>query len=92
MTSHILPAEISIDAKQKCCDYAKKLHELLGCVGVSRCDFRYNDKDDVVLLEINTNPGLTPLSLVPEQAKYLGISYEDVCSYLVENAQCRKIK
>ena len=59
---------------------------------VSRSDFRYNEKDGVVLLEINTNPGMTSLSLVPEQAKYAGISYEEVCSELVENASCRKLK
>lgn len=91
VTTHILPAKIPEDVADCCKLYAEKLHQVLGCNGVSRCDFRYNPQDGVVLLEINTNPGLTPLSLVPEQAKYIGISYEKVCSYLVESAQCRKM-
>ena len=90
-TQHILPAEISEDAANRCKLYAERLHDILGCRGVSRCDFRYNPKDGVVLLEINTAPGMTDLSLVPEQAKYIGINYERLCSYLVENATCRKI-
>ncbi len=92
MTNHVLPAEIPQDAAAACKKYAEKLHMALGCRGVSRCDFRYNSKDGVVLLEINTNPGLTPLSLVPEQARYAGVSYEELCSYLVENATCRPLK
>ncbi len=56
---------------------------------ISRSDFRYNEDDGVVFLEINTNPGFTPLSLVPEQAKYVGISYEELCKILVENAACK---
>lgn len=91
VTTHILPAEISETVKADCLEYAEQLHRILGCNGVSRCDFRYNPKDGVVLLEINTNPGMTNLSLVPEQAKYIGISYERLCSYLVENATYRKI-
>jgi D-alanine-D-alanine ligase len=89
MTSHILPAEIPESAANVCIDYSQKLHSILGCKGISRSDFRYNEKQGVVLLEINTNPGMTCLSLVPEQAKYIGISYEKLCSYLVENARCR---
>lgn len=92
MTLHVLPAEIPDEAAEMCKKYAKKLHQVLGCNGVSRCDFRYNEKDGVVFLEINTNPGLTSLSLVPEQAKYVGISYEDLCAKLVETAVCRPIK
>lgn len=91
MTRHVLPAEIPSDVERTAKRYAEKLHKALGCNTVSRCDFRYNEKDGVVLLEINTNPGLTPLSLVPEQAKYCGISYEKLCSELVENAACRLI-
>lgn len=90
-TKHILPAEIPEDAAATCKHYAESLHALLGCNGVSRCDFRYNEKQGVVFLEINTNPGMTALSLVPEQARYIGIDYEKLCSYLVENAKCRKI-
>ncbi len=91
VTYHILPAEIPDEATNTCMAYAEKLHARLGCNMVSRCDFRYNEKDGVVLLEINTAPGMTPLSLVPEQAKYRGISYDDLCAQLVENAICRKM-
>ncbi len=91
MTRHILPAEIPAEVERTAKRYAEKLHKALACNTVSRSDFRYNEKDGVVLLEINTNPGLTPLSLVPEQAKYCGISYEQLCSKLVENAACRVI-
>ena len=89
MTQHILPAQISDEVKQTCLKYAEIMHKALGCNTVSRCDFRYNPQDGVVLLEINTNPGMTSLSLVPEQAKLVGVSYADLCAKLVENATCR---
>lgn len=91
-TTHIIPADIDKNAYQIAMDNALKIHKLLKCNTLSRSDFRYNEKDGVVFLEINTNPGMTPLSLVPEQAKYVGMSYEDICKKLVENAKCRKIK
>ena len=91
MTQHILPAEIPQDVYQKAQRYAEILHSALNCNTVSRSDFRYNPQDGIVLLEINTNPGMTPLSLVPEQAKFADISYDKVCSILVENAKYRKI-
>ena len=91
-TTHILPANIDENAYKTAMNYALKIHKLLKCNTLSRSDFRYNEQDGVVFLEINTNPGMTPLSLVPEQAKYIGMSYEDVCRKLVENAKCRKIK
>lgn len=91
MTQHILPAEISEDVYKQAQKYAEILHGALKCNTVSRSDFRYNPKDGVVLLEINTNPGMTPLSLVPEQAKFAGISYDEVCKILVEKATYRKI-
>jgi D-alanine-D-alanine ligase len=90
LTEHIIPAEIPESAFNAAMRYSEKLHKILGCNTISRCDLRYNDRDGVVLLEINTNPGMTPLSLVPEQFKYLGGSYEELCSILVENAKCRK--
>lgn len=90
-TEHILPAEIPEETAEICKRYAERLHKALGCNTLSRCDFRYNPEDGVVLLEINTHPGMTPLSLVPEQARYAGISYEEVCQKLVENAACRKM-
>ena len=89
-TQHVLPAEIQTEVAQTCCRYAETMHKALGCRTVSRCDFRYNPTDGVVFLEINTNPGMTSLSLVPEQAKYIGISYADLCARLVENATYRQ--
>ncbi len=89
-THHILPAELPEDVAETCKRYTETVYNALGCRSVARCDFRYNEKDGVVLLEINTNPGMTALSLVPEQAKYLEISFEDLCDILVKNATCRK--
>ena len=92
ITHHILPADLPEDTYKTAMEYALKLHRLLHCNTISRCDFRYNPEDGVVFLEINTNPGMTPLSLVPEQASYIGVSYENLCATLVENATCRTIK
>lgn len=89
-THHILPAELPEDVAETCKRYTETVYKALGCRSVARCDFRYNEKDGAVLLEINTNPGMTALSLVPEQAKYLGISFEDLCDILVKNAAYRK--
>ena len=89
-TEHVLPAPIPEDIKQTCLKYAEIMHQALGCNTLSRSDFRYNEKDGVVFLEINTAPGMTSLSLVPEQAKYIGISYADLCDTLVKNATYRK--
>lgn len=91
VTHHVLPAELPYEVSEICKAYAEKLHQALGCNTVSRVDLRWNEEDGVVLLEINTNPGMTALSLVPEQAKYAGISYADLCAKLVENAKCRKL-
>lgn len=88
-TQHILPANLPEDVTKNCLQYAETMHKAVGCNTLSRCDFRYNPKDGVVLLEINTNPGMTSLSLVPEQAKYAGISYDKVCEMLVESATYR---
>lgn len=91
-TVHVLPADLPENVYRQALKNALKMHKLIGCNTVSRSDFRYNEKDGLVFLEINTNPGMTPLSLVPEQAKYIGISYQSLCQKLVENAACRKIK
>ncbi len=91
-TLHILPADLPEDAAQTCLSYAEIIHNRLGCKTISRSDFRYNPEDGVVFLEINTHPGMTDLSLVPEQAKYIGVSYEDLCQTLVEEAACRPLK
>ena len=89
-TEHVLPAEIPEDVKQTCLKYAEIIHKALGCNTLSRSDFRYNEEDGVVFLEINTAPGMTSLSLVPEQAKYAGIDFADLCDILVKNATYRK--
>lgn len=89
-TEHVLPADLPDEVTQTCLKYAEIMHKALGCNTVSRCDFRYNKDDGVVFLEINTAPGMTSLSLVPEQAKYVGISYADLCDILVKNAECRR--
>ena len=90
--AHILPAEIPNDIAEICKAFAQTMHNKLGCKTISRSDFRYNPTDGVIFLEINTHPGMTELSLVPEQAKYIGISYEDLCQTLVEEASCRTLK
>ncbi|MCQ2741044.1 MAG: D-alanine--D-alanine ligase [Alphaproteobacteria bacterium] len=90
ITTHELPAQIPDDVRDVCRHYAEVLHKALGCRTVSRIDVRWNPTDGPVFLEINTNPGMTSLSLVPEQAKFAGISYADLCAKLVDNASCRK--
>ncbi|MBE6444635.1 MAG: D-alanine--D-alanine ligase [Alphaproteobacteria bacterium] len=92
ITEHVLPAEIPDNVAEECKQWAERLHKKLGCNMVSRIDVRYNEKDGPVFLEINTHPGMTPLSLVPEQAKYAGISYADLCEMLVDAATCRSLR
>ena len=90
-SKHILPAEIPNEITELCLSYALKAHSSLGCRGVSRIDFRWNSilgAEGLFILELNTQPGMTPTSLVPEQAKYLGISFEDLCEWLIEDASC----
>ena len=89
MTEHVCPAQIPDDAAARMMDLAKLSHELLGCKGASRTDFRWDDElglDGIFVLETNTQPGMTPLSLVPEQAKACGISYEQLVDRLVREA------
>jgi D-alanine-D-alanine ligase len=93
VTVHLCPAPLREDIAKEAMRMALVAHQTLGCRGVSRCDFRYDDTkgDDVsrlYLLEINTQPGMTALSLAPEQAKYLGISYPELVSWMVEHAAC----
>lgn len=91
LTKHIIPAPIPSSITQEIRQASLKIHQAIGCNTISRSDFRYNPTDGAIFLEINTNPGLTPLSLAPEQANYAGISYEKLCKILVENATCKKI-
>lgn len=89
LTTHVCPAEIPDDIAAAAMDMALQAHRLLGCKGTSRADFRWDDERGVrglYLLEVNTQPGMTPLSLVPEQAKYCGISYAELCDRIVRDA------
>jgi D-alanine-D-alanine ligase len=84
---HVLPANLSKDVYDRALEISLIAHQTLGCRGVTRSDLRL-DGDDLYLLEINTQPGLTPTSLVPEQAAHVGMSFADLVSWMVENAQC----
>lgn len=89
MTEHVCPAEIPAEIEALCKKYALEAHRVLGCRGTSRTDFRWDDEqgeDGLFVLETNTQPGMTPLSLVPEQAKYVGMSYEDLVEAIVADA------
>lgn len=86
-SQHILPAQIPADVYRKCQDYALAAHNALGCRGVSRTDFRYDDKSgDLIVLEVNTQPGMTGTSLVPELAAHAGQSYEELVTWMVNDA------
>ena len=89
MTEHICPANIPHNIRDICLDYALRAHQILGCKGTSRTDFRWDDElgpEGIFVLETNTQPGMTPLSLVPEQARHIGISYEDLVEIIVREA------
>ena len=89
MTEHVCPARIPPEIEKLCLEYALKAHQVLGCRGTSRSDFRWDDErgeDGLFLLETNTQPGMTPLSLVPEQARHCGIDYAELVEIIVEDA------
>jgi D-alanine-D-alanine ligase len=89
LTEHICPAEIPDEIAKAVMDMAAKAHHLLGCKGASRSDFRWDDEQGeagLYLLEVNTQPGMTPLSLVPEQARYRGIEYGELVERLIKEA------
>jgi D-alanine-D-alanine ligase len=90
---HVIPAKIHPDSYDRALDVALAAHRALGCRGATRCDFRYDDTKGepgrLVLLEINTQPGLTPTSLLPEQAAYRGFDFPALCAWMVEQATCR---
>ena len=88
-TRHIMPAPLSPKKYKEILGLAKKAHELLGCRGITRSDFRFF-KNKFYLLETNTQPGLTKLSLVPEIAQYCGIKFEDLIVWMTENASSNK--
>ncbi|HEX6741731.1 MAG TPA: D-alanine--D-alanine ligase [Sphingomicrobium sp.] len=89
LTEHVCPAQVPYEIASAMMDMAARAHQLLGCKGASRSDFRWDDEQGeagLYLLEVNTQPGMTPLSLVPEQAKSKGIAYGDVVEQLIAEA------
>lgn len=93
-SQHIIPAEIPNDVYRKCQKYALMAHHALGCRGVSRSDFRFDDtsgdRGELILLEINTQPGMTGTSLVPELAAYAGHSYPELVTWMVNDASVNR--
>ena len=88
---HVCPADIPQDIFDLCMEYAVTAHQALGCRGVSRTDYRWDEArgaEGLVLLETNTQPGMTPTSLSPEQARAVGMSFGALCAWMVEDASC----
>ena len=88
-TKHIMPAQLSLKKYKEVLSLAKKAHNLLGCRGITRSDFRFF-KNKFYLLEINTQPGMTKNSLFPEIAAYRGISFDQLVEWIVKNASLDK--
>jgi D-alanine-D-alanine ligase len=92
-SKHVVPARLPDDIFLACLEYALKAHAVLGCRGISRTDFRWDEAlglKGLILLETNTQPGMTPTSLSPEQAEAVGISFPELCRFLVEDASCNR--
>ncbi|MEL6565401.1 MAG: D-alanine--D-alanine ligase [Pseudomonadota bacterium] len=90
---HVIPADVPNEIYELCQDYAVRAHNALGCRGVSRTDFRWDEAQGaagLILLETNTQPGMTPTSLTPEQAQVAGISFGELCVWMVEDASCNR--
>ncbi len=90
---HDVPAKVPSEISAACMDYALRAHYALGCRGVSRTDFRWDESRGLaglILLETNTQPGMTPTSLAPEQAAHCGIAFPDLCAWMVEDASCNR--
>lgn len=86
---HVLPADLPNAVTEAALDASLRAHKALGCRGVTRSDFRYDDKTGrLVILETNTQPGMTPTSLIPEQAAHLGIDYPSLVRWMIEDASC----
>ncbi len=92
VAAHVLPADLPPRITALCLDWAARAHRVLDCGGVSRTDFRFDDSrpgtDGLYVLETNTQPGMTPLSLVPEQAAHTGMDFTALCRWIVEAARC----
>lgn len=90
---HVVPADLPAEIYDACLEYALRAHRALGCRGVTRTDFRWDEArglDGLVLLETNTQPGMTPTSLANEQAETRGISFGALCRWMVEDASCNR--
>ncbi|WP_242648611.1 D-alanine--D-alanine ligase [Cognatishimia maritima] len=90
---HEVPADIPAEIFDACMDYALRAHKVLGCRGLSRTDFRWDESKGLaglILLETNTQPGMTPTSLSPEQAAACGMLFPNLCRWLVEDASCNR--
>ena len=91
-SDHLTPAPIPAEAYERALDIALRAHRMLGCRGVSRADLRYDDTaalpGELYLLEVNTQPGMTPTSLVPDIARHAGISFDELVVWILENAAC----
>jgi len=90
---HVIPADLPTGITELCLDYAVRAHNALGCRGVSRTDYRWDETGGaagLILLETNTQPGMTPTSLTPEQAQAAGISFAELCTWMVEDASCNR--
>lgn len=91
-STHVIPAQVPDTIDAACRDYAVRAHDALGCRGMSRTDFRWDESrglDGLILLETNTQPGMTPTSLAPEQAAHVGLDFPALCAWIVEEALCR---
>ncbi len=90
---HVVPADVPDEIAAACEDYALRAHSALGCRGLSRTDFRWDEArgiNGLILLETNTQPGMTPTSLSPEQAQVAGIEFPALCRWMVEDASCNR--
>ena len=90
---HVVPAALPDEITRACLDYATRAHRALGCRGISRTDLRWDETRGLaglVLLETNTQPGMTPTSLSPEQARHCGLSFAEFCAWIVEDASCNR--
>ena len=88
---HVVPADIPAEIAEACRDFALRAHRALGCRGLTRSDFRWDEAKGLaglILLEVNTQPGMTPTSLAPEQAAHAGMDFPALCRWIVEDASC----
>ncbi|WP_026155369.1 D-alanine--D-alanine ligase [Paracoccus sp. N5] len=89
---HVIPAQVPAEIDAACRDFAVRAHRALGCRGLSRSDFRWDESRGLaglIILETNTQPGMTPTSLAPEQAAHVGMDFPALCRWIVEEALCR---